>query len=116
MKAAVFHAFGPPDVLEYEDVPDPFAGPGEVVVRVHAVTVNRTLDCLVRQGHVLNAVFGVGVEGIGHYHPMGEAAEGQGRDELGGPITHDGVHQCACLHELAGQVQRLVAGDAPGYS
>ena len=51
MKAAVFHAFGPPDVLEYEDVPDPIAGPGEVVVRVHAVTINRTLDCLVRQGH-----------------------------------------------------------------
>lgn len=51
MKAAVFHAFGPPEVLGYEDVPDPFAGPGEVVVRVHAVTVNRTLDCLVREGH-----------------------------------------------------------------
>ena len=43
------------DVLEYEDVPDPFAGPGEVVVRVHAVTVNRTLDCLVRQGGARNA-------------------------------------------------------------
>ncbi len=50
MKAAIFHEFGPPEVLRYEDVPDPVAGPGEVVVAVHAVTVNRALDCLVRAG------------------------------------------------------------------
>ena len=51
MKAAIFHEFGPPDVLGYEDVPEPVPGSGEVVVKVHAVTVNRTLDCLVREGH-----------------------------------------------------------------
>ena len=50
MKAAIFHQFGPPEVLRYEDVPDPVAGPGEVVVAVHAVNVNRALDCLVRAG------------------------------------------------------------------
>ena len=50
MKAAIFHQFGPPEVLRYEVVPDPVAGPGEVVVAVHAVTVNRALDCLVRAG------------------------------------------------------------------
>ena len=37
MKAIVIHRFGAPDVLSYEDVPDPVAGPGEVVVEVHAV-------------------------------------------------------------------------------
>ncbi|MPY69309.1 MAG: zinc-binding dehydrogenase [Alphaproteobacteria bacterium] len=51
MKAAIFHEFGTPDVLRYEDVPDPVPGPGELVVKVHAVTINRVLDCRVREGH-----------------------------------------------------------------
>lgn len=50
MKAAIYHEFGPPDVLRYEDVPDPDAGPGEIVIAVHAVTVNRVLDAGVRNG------------------------------------------------------------------
>ena len=40
MKAAVCHEFGPPDVLRYEDVPDPEPGPGQVVIDVHASSVN----------------------------------------------------------------------------
>ena len=51
MKAAIFHDFGPPEVMCYEDVPDPEPGRGEVVVEVRAVTVNRVLDCLVRANH-----------------------------------------------------------------
>jgi len=51
MKAAVFHEFGGPEVLRYEDVPDPVPGPGEIVVAVHSVTVNRALACLVRARH-----------------------------------------------------------------
>ena len=50
MKAAIYREFGSPDVLGYEDVEDPIAGPGEIVVEVHAVTVNRVLDCAVRAG------------------------------------------------------------------
>lgn len=50
MKAIVIHEYGGPDVLTYQDVPDPVAGPGEIVVRVHAVSVNRTLDVAVRAG------------------------------------------------------------------
>jgi NADPH:quinone reductase-like Zn-dependent oxidoreductase len=50
MKAVIFHQFGGPEVLRYEDVPEPAPGAGEVVVAVHAVTVNRVLDCSVRQG------------------------------------------------------------------
>lgn len=44
MKAAVHDRYGPPEVLRIEDVPAPVAGPGEVLVRVHRSTVNRT-DC-----------------------------------------------------------------------
>jgi NADPH:quinone reductase-like Zn-dependent oxidoreductase len=40
MKAAYIDKFGGPEVLQYGDLPDPVAGPGEVVVDVHAATVN----------------------------------------------------------------------------
>jgi NADPH:quinone reductase-like Zn-dependent oxidoreductase len=40
MKAAYIEKFGGPEVLQYGDLPDPAAGPGEVVVDVHAATVN----------------------------------------------------------------------------
>lgn len=50
MKAAVMHGFGGPEVMSYEDVPDPEPGPGDVVVQVHAVSINRTLDLVVRDG------------------------------------------------------------------
>jgi len=44
MKAAVIARYGSPGVIEIRDVPEPTPGPGEVRVRVHAATVNRT-DC-----------------------------------------------------------------------
>ena len=50
MKAIVIHEYGAPEVLRYEDVADPVAGPGDVVVEVHAVSVNRVLDVAVRRG------------------------------------------------------------------
>jgi NADPH:quinone reductase-like Zn-dependent oxidoreductase len=40
MTAAYLEKFGGPEVLQYGDLPDPVAGPGEVVVDVHAATVN----------------------------------------------------------------------------
>src|SRR5579863_9008409 len=40
MKAAYIEKFGGPEMLQYGDLPDPVAGPGEVVVDVHAATVN----------------------------------------------------------------------------
>lgn len=50
MKAIVMRRFGGPEVLEWTDWPDPAPGPGEVLIRVHAVSVNRTLDLAVRAG------------------------------------------------------------------
>ncbi len=40
MKAIVVHQYGGPDVLKFEDYPDPVPGPGEVLVRVAATSVN----------------------------------------------------------------------------
>jgi len=44
MKAATVARYGSPGVIEVRDVPAPVPGPEEVLVRVHAATVNRT-DC-----------------------------------------------------------------------
>jgi NADPH:quinone reductase-like Zn-dependent oxidoreductase len=49
MKAAVIHEFGGPDVLKYEDFPDPKPGPGQVLVRVSAASIN-PVDLAWRQG------------------------------------------------------------------
>jgi NADPH:quinone reductase-like Zn-dependent oxidoreductase len=40
MKAIVVHQYGVPEVLKFEEYPDPVAGPGEVLVRVAAASVN----------------------------------------------------------------------------
>ena len=40
MKAVVVHQYGGPEVLKFEDYPDPAPGPGEVLVRVAATSVN----------------------------------------------------------------------------
>ena len=40
MKAVVVHQYGGPEVLKFEDYPDPVPGPGEVLVRVAASSVN----------------------------------------------------------------------------
>jgi NADPH:quinone reductase-like Zn-dependent oxidoreductase len=44
MKAAVYTRYGPPEVVRVVDVPTPVPGDDEVLVRIHATTVNRT-DC-----------------------------------------------------------------------
>jgi NADPH:quinone reductase-like Zn-dependent oxidoreductase len=40
MKAIVVHEYGGPEVLKFEEYPDPVAGPGDVLVRVAASSVN----------------------------------------------------------------------------
>jgi NADPH:quinone reductase-like Zn-dependent oxidoreductase len=40
MKAIVVHQYGGPEVLKFEEYPDPVPGPGEVLVRVAATSVN----------------------------------------------------------------------------
>ena len=50
MKALFIERFGGPEMLQYGDLPDPVAGPGEVVVDVFAASVNG-VDWKVRAGH-----------------------------------------------------------------
>jgi NADPH:quinone reductase-like Zn-dependent oxidoreductase len=49
MKAIRIHEDGGPEVLRYEDAPDPEPGPGEVLIQLRAASLNR-LDLWVRSG------------------------------------------------------------------
>ena len=50
MKAIVIRRFGPPEVMSYEDMPEPAPRAGEIRIRIHAATVNRVLDVGLRAG------------------------------------------------------------------
>lgn len=56
MKAVRIHEYGPPDVLKYEDAPRPEPGAGEVLVKVHAASVN-PVDWKVREGRIPRYTF-----------------------------------------------------------
>jgi NADPH:quinone reductase-like Zn-dependent oxidoreductase len=65
MHAVVMHETGSPDVLRYEEVERPEPGDGEVLIRVHAASVN-PVDWKLRRGLVetkLPAVLGNDVSG-----------------------------------------------------
>ena len=49
MKAIRLHTFGEPEVMQLEEVPEPQAGLGQVVVRVHAAGVN-PVETYIRSG------------------------------------------------------------------
>jgi len=49
MKAILIRAFGGPEVMEYAEVPEPMPGANEVVVEVHAASVN-PVDLKIRGG------------------------------------------------------------------
>src|SRR5437016_3352654 len=49
MKAVVFEKHGGPEVLEYTEVPEPKAGPGEVLIEVKATSINH-VDIFLRRG------------------------------------------------------------------
>jgi NADPH:quinone reductase-like Zn-dependent oxidoreductase len=70
MKAVVLHEYGGPDKLIYEDVPDPVAGEGQVLVRVAATSVN-PIDYKLRSGAAkdrfpleLPAILGRDISGV----------------------------------------------------
>jgi NADPH2:quinone reductase len=81
MKAAVYYENGSPDVLKYEDVPDPVCHPKGVVIRVLAVsieggdTLNRWRGPLVTRPHIVG------------YQAAGEIVE------VGSEVTHLKVGQ-----------------------
>jgi NADPH:quinone reductase-like Zn-dependent oxidoreductase len=75
MKAVRIHEDGGPEVLRYEEVEDPAPGPGEVLVRLRAASLNH-LDLWIRQG--LPSVPKpriLGADGAGVVAALGEGAD-----------------------------------------
>src|SRR5262245_39318702 len=56
MKAVLLTGFGGTDMLRYGDAPDPVAGPGDVVIDVHAASVNAA-DYKMRLGSYSDLTF-----------------------------------------------------------
>lgn len=76
MKAVRIHEDGGPEVLRYEDVPEPAPGPGEVLVSLRAASLNH-LDLWIRKG--LPSVPKpriLGADGAGVVATRGEGVEG----------------------------------------
>jgi NADPH2:quinone reductase len=75
MKAAVYYENGGPEVLKYEDVPDPVCFPGGVLIRVESVsieggdTLNRLGGALVSRPHI------VGYQAAGEIIEVGAGVE-----------------------------------------
>ena len=75
MKAAVYDRNGPPDVLRYEDVPDPVLQPHGVIVQVAAVSIEGG-DVLNRAGGELTgSPHIVGYQCAGYVRDVGEGVQ-----------------------------------------
>src|SRR2546421_11164445 len=93
MKAVQIHAFGGPEVLQYEDVPQPQPKANQILVRVHAAGVN-PIDWKLREGFLsapLPMIMGIDFSGVvervgsgATKHRPGDAVFGQVAEESGG--------------------------------
>jgi NADPH:quinone reductase-like Zn-dependent oxidoreductase len=102
VRAVRIHEDGGPEVLVLEEAPDPVAGPGEVLVRLHASALNH-LDVWIRKGlpsvakpRILGAD-GAGVvealgEGVGDFEPGDRVVINPGIEVGGGRIHVIGEH------------------------
>ncbi|WP_151083786.1 NAD(P)H-quinone oxidoreductase [Nocardioides cynanchi] len=111
MKAAVARTPGGPEVLEYVEVPDAVAGPGDVLVAVAATAANRA-DLLQRQGHYPpppGASEIIGLECSGTVAALGEGVTGfQVGDEVCALLSGGGYATLVAVP--AGQVMPVPAG------
>src|SRR5450432_945273 len=74
MKAIRIHEFGPPEVMKFEETPDPAPGSGQVVVRIKAIGVN-PVETYVRAGIYPNKPplpFTPGTDAAGEIESVGE--------------------------------------------
>jgi NADPH:quinone reductase-like Zn-dependent oxidoreductase len=100
MKAIRIHEDGGPEVLRYEDAPDPDPGPGEVLVRLRAASLNH-LDLWIRKG--LPSVPKpriLGADGAGIREDTGERVVINPGIEHGERITVVGEHMDGTHAEL----------------
>ena len=88
MKAVRIHAFGGPEVMQYEDVPTPAPGGGQVLVKLAAAGLN-FIDVYQRTGLYPNALpYTLGLEGSGTVAAVGTDVSGL---KEGDPVAYTGV-------------------------
>lgn len=123
MRALRMHAYGGPDQLEIDEVPEPHAGPGEVRIRVQAASINvfdtKVLSGAMAGGRPLSAPAGLGLDATGVVDEVGEGVSGVavGDDVLG--LGRQTQAEFAVLTEWAAKPPSLdwgVAGAAPTVS
>jgi NADPH:quinone reductase-like Zn-dependent oxidoreductase len=111
MKAVVYDRYGPPDVLRLEDVEQPVPKEDEVLVRIHATTVNRT-DCGFRSAEYFISRFVtglrrprrkiLGMELAGEVAAVGRAVtEFEVGDQVFGVIGSGAHAEFVCMRESA---------------
>ena len=116
MKAILCTHFGTPDELELADIPQPSAGPGEVVVRIKAAALN-FFDLLIIAGkyqHKPPFPFSPASEFAGIVEHVGagvtEIAPGDrvmGSTGWGAAVSTGA--SCLCLHSALGHCQKAPA-------
>jgi NADPH2:quinone reductase len=76
MKAVQFHEYGPPEVLRYEEVPDPRLADDQAMVKLKSIGVNFT-DIYIRTGlHKVQLPMIPGQEGAGEITAVGAGVKG----------------------------------------
>lgn len=106
MKAVRIHAQGGPEVLQYEDAPDPQLSSGEALVRVKACGVNR-VDVWTRNGRYKTnfpRILGTDVAGEVVQVSHDVKSVGSGSRVVVYPVLHDGT----CRYCLAGHPNKCV--------
>jgi len=108
VKAIVLDGFGGPEVLKPGNVEAPTVGPGRVLIRVHATSVNRP-DAIQRQGHYPPPPGEspiLGLEAAGMVEAVGADVTGFTRGErVFGLLGGGGYAELALAH--AGHVMRI---------
>lgn len=88
MKAVRVNSIGGPEVLAYEDIPDPVPAEGQALVRIEAVGVNY-IDVYHRSGlYKVPTPFTLGQEGAGTVEAVGEGVTGVA---VGDKVAYVGV-------------------------
>lgn len=107
MRAVRIHAHGGPEVLQVDDIPEPVPGPGDLLVRLRATSVNHR-DVWIRRGHPhpayhvdLPAILGIDV--CGDVVAVGSDVEGF---RPGDRVTANPYMPCGrCRYCVGGRLQ-----------
>ena len=128
MKAIVLHAYGSPENLRYEDVPDPAPKAGELLVRVHATSVN-PVDWMHRSGAIraflpISFPYILGLDVAGTVETLGEGVTGFSvGDRVMAVASHSYAELCVAPANLVAKIPdgldftaaaAVAAGDVDG--